>query len=301
MRILLQCNIPGTSDYRYGLLTTLQREHDVHHCSLNDFNCDIDKFKPQLYISVKQYLTPEAMLNFKKLGCKTIQLFPDDPDEFIKSQYLYSQYDYIFTNSMLAMKNHHAIGYPNFKTLSFAVDEKLLEGIKPQDKYRCDVMFIGGDNKKKYRYEYLNALKGLDVKVYGKFQKDVYGKQNQSLSDYKDFFSALMSAKIGIDFSVSGSGYMNVKTKSFEIPACQTLMLVNEFEEMKNYYEYDKEIIGFTTPEDLRKKCDYYLQDDDKIIGERLSIAQAGHKRFLKEHTWKKRLDFLFRECNIND
>jgi hypothetical protein len=279
MKIILQSNIPKFSNYRKGLLSTLQRFHIVKQYGLNvDIDDIIQDFKPDIYLSVKQNLKSKTIKLLKLIGCKSIQLFPDDPDEFEKGLVMARQYDYFFTNSMQTIRKYKENGI-DAKVCCFAIDEKMIEDIKPQDKYKCDIIFAGGDNKKRYRYTYLNALKGLDVKVYGKFQKDVYGKQDETIYDSAEYFSALKSAKIGIDFSESGAGFMNVKSKTFELASAGCLVMSNYFEEME--------------------KCEYYLQDKGDIIGTRLSIARAGHERFLKEHTWKKRLDFLFESIKI--
>ena len=293
MKIILQSNIPKFSNYRKGLLSTLQREHEVWQFNLNDFNYDVDNIKPDVYLSVKQNLTTDMINKFKSIGCKTIQLFPDDPDEFEKGLVMARQYDYFFTNSMQTIGKYKNNGV-GAKVCCFAIDEKMVEGIEPQEKYECDIIFAGGDNKKRYRYTYLNALKGLNVKVFGKFQKDVYGKQNETIYDSKEYFSALKSAKIGIDFSESGAGFMNVKSKTFELAAAGCMIVANKFNEMENYFEYGKEIMGFNSPKELRDLCEIFLSSST-----RKQIANAGHERFLKEHTWKKRLDFLFKECKL--
>jgi spore maturation protein CgeB len=302
MKLLLQSNIPKFSNYRKGLLSTLKRSENLLVKQINlgeDLEKACDGFIPDVYLSVKQKLDHSMWQLLKRIGCKTIQLFRDDPDEFEKGLIIARQYDYYFTNSEKVIEKYKENGI-NAKLCYFAIDEKMVEDVKPQDKYKCDIIFAGGDNKKRYRYTYLNALKGLDLKVFGKFNKDVYGKQDIMIYDSAEYFSALKSAKIGIDFSESGAGFMNVKSKTFELAAAGCLIMANKFKEMKNCFEYGKEIIGFTSPEDLRAKCEYYLSNSGDIIGERLAIARAGHERFLKEHNWKKRLDFVFKECNID-
>lgn len=295
MKILLQSNIPKTSNYRKGLLSTLER---MFHVKQYNLNVDIDSvlldWKPDIYLSVKQLLKCNTVNILQQIGCKSIQLFPDDPDEIEKGLIMAKGYDYFFTNSMQTIKRYKENGI-DAKVCCFAIDEKMVENVKPQDKYKCDIIFAGGDNKKRYRYTYLNALKGLDVKVYGKFQKDVYGKQNEILYDSNEYFSALKSAKIAIDFSVSGSGFMNVKSKTFEIAAAGSLIMANRFDEMENYFKYGVECVGFTTPENLRKLCEYYLENEF----ERLAIVQNGRYRFLKEHTWEKRIKSVFDLCGV--
>jgi spore maturation protein CgeB len=300
MNILLQCNIPSTSDYRYGLLNTLKRMKGVNvkHIPLSEKIIESwHGFSPKLYIGIKRPLSYIDVNYFHNIDCKTIQLNPDDPDIFDRAKEWVDQYDYFFTNSRKAQIKY-AMEKKIVDVCSFAVDEKLVEECKPRDEFKCDIMFAGGDNLKKYRHEYLNALKGLDVKVYGRFQKPVHGLQKRYLSTYQEYFSAIKSAKIAIDFSVSGAGFLNVKTKSFEIPACNTLMMVNKFSEMESYYKYDEEIIGFNSPEELRKKCEHYLKKENEV--DRLAIAENGYCKFIRDHTWEKRIKEVFKKCGVD-
>jgi spore maturation protein CgeB len=283
------------SDFRWGLFTTLLRKHKVWHYTLNqDFIKDYSIYRPDLFISFKGSIPPELKDQMKADGCKTIQLFPDDPDEYEKGKVLAREYDHYFTNSLQALEWYHRDGFGDVKICAFAVDEKLVERVKPGKEFKCDILFAGGDNKKRYRYTYLNALAGLDLKVFGKWNRAVYGLQNRVILG-DDYFSALKSCKIGIDLSESGAGYMNVKAKTFELAAAGCLVVSNKFEEMERYFEYDKEIVGFSSPVELKKKCEYYLEHED----ERLRIAQAGQKRFYNDHTWCKRLKYIFKEIGI--
>lgn len=296
MRILLHCNMRmDGSDFRWGLFTTLLRKHHIWHYTLGQDIIDpYNKMKPDLLISVKGCIPRNLKDRIKKDGCKTIQLFPDDLDLIERSLLLVPQFDYYFTNSGAALKVYHQNGFVNVKVCCFAVDQVLIKKAFKQSQYECDIIFAGDDNHKRYRYTYLNALKGLDLKVYGKWSKEVYGLTHKTLYG-QDYFSALKSSKIGIDFSQSAAGFMNVKAKTFELTSAGCFVLANKFKEMENYFEYGKEIIGFESPEDLREKVEYYLKHEK----ERLKIAEAGHARFLKDHTWEKRIQFVFRECGL--
>jgi len=176
----------------------------------------------------------------------------------------------------------------------FATDEKFIEKIKPDKQYEHDVIFAGKPIP--YRHPILNRLEGLDLGVYGKgWRPSVYGYTGRLLKD-KEYFSALKSCKIGIDFSVSGSGYLNVKSKTFELAAAGIMIMTNKFSEMQNYFRYGVEIVGFENPDDLREKCEYYLDHE----AERIAIAENGHARFLQEHTWAKRIQQVFKECEVD-
>jgi len=63
--------------------------------------------------------------------------------------------------------------------------------------------------------------------------------------------------------------------RTFEIPACGGLQFAPRNEEIQSLFEEGKEIVCFSTPDELREKLDYYLAHET----ERKKIAQAGYRR----------------------
>jgi spore maturation protein CgeB len=58
----------------------------------------------------------------------------------------------------------------------------------------------------------------------------------------------------------------------------------------RQWFEEGREIAGFSSPDDLRKKVMAYLQCDR----ERAAIAAAARARAVREHTFKDRFESLF-------
>ena len=71
--------------------------------------------------------------------------------------------------------------------------------------------------------------------------------------------------------------------------------MVEYMEELEEFYEIGKEIVCYTSPEDLADKINYYLTHDT----EREAIRQAGHRRAVAEHSWHKRFENVFREIGL--
>jgi len=295
-KILLYCNFGKypITDYRKGLYNTLDRNKKVElgHVPLggNKFALKYNAFNPDIVISIKGWI-PEKL---KRKNCIFIHLQCDDPDEFFNHEPHMKEFDYWFTNSKWSeLFQHHKNGYKKVKTCAFAQDQKFFEKVPFNKLFEHDVMFAG--HHIPYRHSFLNGLAGLDVGVYGSgWRESCVGFTGKKLIDM-NYFMALKSSKMCIDFSLSGSNYLNVKEKTFEITGVGSLLLCNQFSEMRLYYKYDKECVGFVNEKDLREKVDYYLEHED----EREEIAKAGRKRFLKDHTWEKRLKYVFKECNI--
>jgi spore maturation protein CgeB len=65
--------------------------------------------------------------------------------------------------------------------------------------------------------------------------------------------------------------------RTFEVPACGGFLLSVKTEEAASFFEEDKEMAYFSTPEELKKKIDFYLKNE-KI---RKEIAVAGYKKLI--------------------
>jgi spore maturation protein CgeB len=81
-----------------------------------------------------------------------------------------------------------------------------------------------------------------------------------------------------------------LKARHFEINGCGGFQLSYYVEGLERHYEIGKEIAIFVDPDDLVRKVQHYLADDLA----RMEMANAGHARTLKEHTFKERFRTVF-------
>lgn len=86
-----------------------------------------------------------------------------------------------------------------------------------------------------------------------------------------------------------------IKGRNFEIPGCCTFLLTSAVEGLDEYFVPGKEIVTFTDTDDLIKKANHYLNSEE----ERESIAQAGYRRTLDEHTYEKRFTEMFKVMGL--
>ncbi len=84
---------------------------------------------------------------------------------------------------------------------------------------------------------------------------------------------------------------LQVKSRHFEVPACGTLEMTQDADDMRDYYELGKEIVVYADAPDLAEKIKYYLAHDD----ERERIAEAGYGRTLRDHSTERRFEDIFR------
>lgn len=108
-------------------------------------------------------------------------------------------------------------------------------------------------------------------------------------------------SKINLGFTrISGSnpyqkGKFQMKLRDFEVPLAGGFYLVEKTPGYEEFFSSDKEIVMWSSPDELKNKISYYLNHDK----EREEIAKAGQKRALAEHTWEHRFSMLFQEIGI--
>jgi len=72
--------------------------------------------------------------------------------------------------------------------------------------------------------------------------------------------------------------------------------LVEYFEELAEFFEKDREIVFFESPEELVDKARYYLAHEHA----RERIRLAGMRRARNEHTWHKRFEVAFKQMGLS-
>jgi spore maturation protein CgeB len=108
-------------------------------------------------------------------------------------------------------------------------------------------------------------------------------------------------AKISLGFSVVGSPgprdpvIRQVRLRDFEAPMSGAFYLLEHVDEIENFFEIDREIVCFSSRDELAEKVSYYLAHPD----EREAIRKAGYSRALRDHTWQMRLARAFDEAGV--
>ena len=105
-------------------------------------------------------------------------------------------------------------------------------------------------------------------------------------------FLTLVGIVIGITTVIAVVSVINGMNKRiFEATGCGAFVLVKYRHALDELYEVGKEVVAYTSYDDLIKKIDYYLEHDE----ERKKIAEAGYKRAHKDHTLEIRLKSMFK------
>lgn len=91
-------------------------------------------------------------------------------------------------------------------------------------------------------------------------------------------------------------GIPQIKARPFEILGCRAFLISGYADDMDRYYKNGEEIVYYDgSIEDLVRKIEHYRKRPE----ERERIAEAGYERTIREHTYEKRFEELFRKINL--
>lgn len=195
--------------------------------------------------------------------------------------------DFCVTTAQVAIQKYRERGFGGkvIKSQWFASPPYRKIPGTPRD---IDVSFVGqphGD-----RRAVVDALKGRGISV------QTFGKGWATRLPFDEMIRMFNRSKINLNLNnAADARTRQIKGRNFEVPACGGFLLTGTAENLEEYYVPDKEIVTFAGVEQMAERIKYYLAHD----AEREAIAEAGYKRTMAEHTYKHRLDAIFREAGL--
>ncbi|PIR72623.1 MAG: hypothetical protein COU42_00595 [Candidatus Nealsonbacteria bacterium CG10_big_fil_rev_8_21_14_0_10_36_24] len=280
----------------------------------------IKKEKPDIFFAFM--FTDE--LNFKVLDeikkyTTSIAWFSDDHWRFDNySKYYAPHFSWVVTTYSKAVEKYKAIGISNVIKSQWAADINTYEPVI--SKKDIDVSFIGSWNKEREKVIKFLERNNINVIVRGKGWKDGRIEQDEMINLISRSKISLglntPSSYIGtkpfarLFFRRSGKYIIpdfwnffgnlrewrqkqipQIKARIFEIPACKTLMMTQNADDLSNYYEDGREIVLYQNNSDLLKNIKKLLSNDFL----RNSITKRGFNRTICEHTYIKRFSEIFK------
>lgn len=121
---------------------------------------------------------------------------------------------------------------------------------------------------------------------------DKYGIRKDIFVIGDDMVNAINSYKIHLNCNISN----DINYRTFETCGCKTMLLTNYTPGLERLFDIGKEVVVYTSIEDLDNKVKYYLENDN----ERNIIAEAGYQRAKREHTYFERSKKLVEIINEN-
>jgi hypothetical protein len=121
---------------------------------------------------------------------------------------------------------------------------------------------------------------------------DKYGIKKDIFVIGDDMVNTINSYKIHLNCNISN----DINYRTFETCGCGTMLLTNYTPGLEKLFDIGKEIVVYTSIEDLDNKVKYYLENEN----ERNMIAESGHQRVKRDHTYFQRSKKLIDIINEN-
>lgn len=121
-----------------------------------------------------------------------------------------------------------------------------------------------------YRLPYISLLNHLDHQDYISAAQDKFSQPS-----FQQMYEILSQSKIGVNFSGSVKGRVQLKARVWETLLSGALLLEQENLQILEYFTPNVHFVFFDSPESLAQKVDYYLAHES----ERAKIATAGRER----------------------
>jgi spore maturation protein CgeB len=270
-------------------------------------------FCPDLiWADKQQYLRPETIATLRKPGARLVHFTPDPyfylqwkrtrlMDEAI------SAFDVLIYCKSYERLSYESLGKPViYMPLGFC--DKVHRPLSSVDtQWNCAVGFVGGWEPRRERFLHTVGLTpDIKLKIWGSnwdFLRDgrwtprrhfilrqlagdakdefrihrdeLVGQAWQGNEVYDDDYArALSGAKIGVGFLRSVCPDQHT-TRTFEIPACGSMLLADRTIEHQQLFEEGKEADYFSSEEEFADKVRFYCENDET----RARVAQAGHRR----------------------
>jgi hypothetical protein len=121
------------------------------------------------------------------------------------------------------------------------------------------------------------------------------------LSD-EDMIKMYSRCKISLGFSGTGQisnsdeRIVQIRLRDFESVMCGSFYIIEYMKELEEFFKIEKEIVCYSTKEELIDKIKFYLRHET----EREKIRKAGYQRALRCHTWQKRFKDVFNLIGLN-
>lgn len=286
----------------------------------------VKKEKPDLFFAVMftDELKKDILDEIKKYTT-SLAWFCDDHWRFDNYSRFYAPFfSWIATTYSKAPEKYKKIGYNNVIHSQWACNDfiyKPAENVDVPVGYKYDVSFVGQKNYE--REKIINKLKeaGINIQAFGRGWENGRVTQGQMIDIFchSKINLNLNPPQSGYDFKSFGRLFLRrssnryvfdfwnffgnirewlqkrvpmIKARPFEISGCGGLVISGLGDGIETYYKEGQEMFFYKDVDDLVGKIKYCLSVTDSELQ---SIRKAGYERTIKEHTYKKRFNDIFK------
>jgi len=268
------------------------------------------EFRPNLVWAEKQeYLRRETLADLRRFGARLVHFTPDPyfSLEWKRTRLMddaLSAFDVLIYCKTYERTDYEQIGKPLvYMPLGFC--DEVHRPLPSDDiRWKCSVGFLGGWEPRRERLLHSVAATGADLKIWGgawdflvdgrwtprrhivlgqlagddkfAFHRDpLIASAYQGNEVYADDYArALTGAKIGLGFLRTVCDDQHT-TRTFEIPACGSMLLADRTDEHGSLFEEGVEAEYFSSDAELLDKLGFYARHEEA----RFRIADKGRER----------------------
>ena len=272
-----------------------------------------DEFIPGVLDQIKKHTT-------------SIAWFADDSWRFYDYSRVWAKhFTWVVTTYSWMPALYKKIGQPNVIRSQWAADTAIYHPVGPRGGADAPgVSFVGGWTKPRAKIVARLMKAGIPLEVYG-------GGWERGRVSNEEMIRIFGASKINLGLNPA-PGFLNknslgrlafrrsrerivpdlhifrnlqtllhrnipqIKARHFEIPACGGFVMTSMADDLGSFYEIDKEVVIYEGVDDCAEKVRYYLDHPS----EREAIARAGYERTIRDHTYAKRFEKIFKEAGFS-
>jgi spore maturation protein CgeB len=291
----------------------------------------VETEKPELmFVFLFEYeLNPKLISQISRSGkVITLNWFADDHWRFENySRFWAPHFNWITTTDSEAIPKYYSIGYPNVIHSQWACNHYLYKKLELSPLY--DVSFIGQAYGNRRRI--IEAIQRTGIKVLTRGQGWASGKVSheemveifnrsrinlnlanasvqpasawmRSIDRYALYAPGMKhvwrkTRSLLSSNSAKAQPISQIKGRNFEVPGCGGFLITDYVKGLEAYYRPDRDIVCYSTVEDLVEKIQYYLVQDDL----RNEIAHHGWRISLERHTYVHRFNEIFGKLGLRN
>ncbi len=275
-------------------------------------------FKDEIFESTLKYLKNE-------LGIITLGWMADDHWRFeIFTKYIANNYSYIITTDKDTLPKYKENNLSNVIFSQWACNHHYYKPI--ENKKINKISFVGmyyGTRGKDINYLKKNlgniscwgygwpSGKIEDekkIEIYSQSLINLNFSKSSNQKNLKSFIKIFLKKNTNKNFQINTTKEIldntknffknssnQIKARIFEVIGCKTFLLSENSDYIDEYFEVDKEIVLFSDLKEAEEKIRYYLKNETELN----KIAKAGYERVLRDHTYEKRFNQIFKIINV--
>ncbi|MFZ4619224.1 MAG: CgeB family protein [Bacteroidota bacterium] len=276
----------------------------------------VDQVKPELlftFLFTNEFDAEILSKITSETSTITFNWFADDHWRFDSfSRHWAGCFRFISTTDRKAVEKYRSIGYSNALLSQWGVNHFRYR--RQELPLNVEVSFIGQAHGK--RGDVVRSLidHGIPLTVKGgnwdirryhiylrklRLISESYFQSiaNRTRITQEEMIALFSQSRVNLNLTASSdTSFPNqIKGRNFEIPGCGGFQLSEYAEHLDEYFTPEKEIVCFRSEGEMLDKIRYYLAHEN----ERIAIAEAGYQRTLRDHTYEKRFNELFRQMGL--